>query len=98
MPLPDPVPGLVLRYGYLWFDQHRRGQEEGSKDRPCVVVLAVQQDDGDTVVMVVPITHSPPRSPAKRSKSRKVRDKARTRRRAMLDRRYGSQPIPVAGP
>ncbi len=60
MPVPDPVPGLVLHYAYLWHDQHRRGLEEGSKYRPCVVVSAAVQED-DTVVTVVPMTHSPPR-------------------------------------
>ncbi len=61
MPLPDPFPGLVLHYSYLWHDQYQRGLEEGSKDRPCVVVLAVTREDGDTVVTVAPVTHTPPR-------------------------------------
>lgn len=61
MTLPDPFPGLVLHYSYLWHDEHRRGQEEGTKNRPCVVVLAVTDLDGDTVVTVAPITHTPPR-------------------------------------
>ncbi|RWI14116.1 MAG: hypothetical protein EOQ92_29550 [Mesorhizobium sp.] len=33
MALPTPVPGLVIRYSYLWLAEHRRGQEEGVKDR-----------------------------------------------------------------
>jgi hypothetical protein len=61
VPLPDPIPGLVLQYAYLWHDQHRKGLEESTKDRPCVVVLSVAQTDGGTVVTVAPITHSPPR-------------------------------------
>ncbi len=61
MPLPDPIPGLVLHYSYLWFDQHRLGMLEGTKDRPCVGVLAASQDQGNTIVTVVPITHTPPR-------------------------------------
>jgi hypothetical protein len=28
---PEPVPGLVIRYSYLWAEEHRRGQEEGVK-------------------------------------------------------------------
>ena len=60
MPLPAPFSGLVLHYSYLWHEQHQRGMEEGSKDRPCVVVLAVTNDDGETAVTVLPITHSPP--------------------------------------
>jgi hypothetical protein len=59
--LPAPFPGLVLHYSYLWHDQHRKGWEEGTKDRPCVVVLAVAREDGDTVVTVAPVTHTPPR-------------------------------------
>jgi hypothetical protein len=59
--LPDPFPGLVLHYSYLWHDQHRQGLEEGTKNRPCVVVLAVACEDGDTVVTVAPVTHAPPR-------------------------------------
>jgi hypothetical protein len=60
VPLPDPFPGLVLHYSYLWHDQHRRGLEDGTKDRPCVVVLAVTREDGDTMVTVAPLTHAPP--------------------------------------
>ena len=63
MPLPVPFPGLVLHYSYLWHDEHRRGHEEGTKNRPCVVVLAVTSEDGITVVTVAPVTHTPPRTP-----------------------------------
>lgn len=59
--LPEPVPGLVIRHAYLWRDEARRGREEGSKDRPCAVVLALQREGGGTTVVVAPITHSPPR-------------------------------------
>lgn len=56
-----PVPGQVIRYSYLWTDEHQRGREEGSKDRPCVIVLAVETlQDGHEVVMVLPVTHRPP--------------------------------------
>ncbi|HLJ97971.1 MAG TPA: type II toxin-antitoxin system PemK/MazF family toxin [Gemmataceae bacterium] len=61
MPLPDPYPGLVICYAHLWYDQHRLAQEEGSKDRPCVVVLSVTSEDGDTAVTVAPITRTPPK-------------------------------------
>jgi hypothetical protein len=60
MPLPTPVPGLVVRYSYLWRRDYERGQEEGVKDRPCAVVLVVKNDEGDKVVTVLPITHTPP--------------------------------------
>jgi PemK-like, MazF-like toxin of type II toxin-antitoxin system len=64
VPLPEPIPGLVLHFSYLWRDQHRTGLEEGTKDRPCVVVLARIQTDADTIVVVAPITHTPPRMSA----------------------------------
>lgn len=53
---PDPVPGLVIRYSYLWQSEHELGREEGVKDRPCAVVLALP----DKKVIVLPITHSLP--------------------------------------
>lgn len=43
MPLPEPKPGRVIGYAYLWRDQAAKGREEGIKDRPCVIVLAVQE-------------------------------------------------------
>jgi hypothetical protein len=58
--LPTPVPGLVIRYAYLWRAEHLRGLEEGLKDRPCAVVLVVEDEDGRPTVTVVPVTHSPP--------------------------------------
>lgn len=61
MALPDPEPGLVIRYSYLWHDEARRGQEEGTKDRPCAIVLAVKKAEGAPQVMVAPITHTKPR-------------------------------------
>ena len=60
MPFPDPVPGLVIRYSYLWSSEQARGQEEGVKDRPCAVILVTEDDAGEQVVTVLPITHSPP--------------------------------------
>lgn len=62
MPLPDPVPGLVISYAYLWRDQQDQGRDEGVKDRPCVVVLAVRQEEDERVITVAPITHAPPRN------------------------------------
>ena len=60
MSLPEPVPGLVISYAYLWRDEALRGQEEGRKDRPCVIILAVEEANGRTVVTVAPVTHAPP--------------------------------------
>jgi hypothetical protein len=61
--LPTPVPGLVIRYSYLWLAEHRRGQEEGVKDRPCAVVLTTTTEEGRLSVVVVPTTHAPPDDP-----------------------------------
>jgi len=61
---PTPEPGLVIRYSYLWYAEHREGREEGVKDRPCAVVLTTQNSDGDTVVTVLHVTHALPTQPA----------------------------------
>ena len=60
MALPKPVQGLVIRYSYLWRSEHLRGQEGGVKNRPCAVILVTRQENGDEIVTVLPITHSPP--------------------------------------
>jgi hypothetical protein len=61
MALPEPEPGLVISYAYLWHHEHQSGQDEGRKDRPCVIVLSAERaDDGATVVTVAPITHRAP--------------------------------------
>jgi hypothetical protein len=61
--LPDPAPGLVISYSYLWHDQRRRGTEEGSKARPCAIVVAMTDEEGDIKTYVAPITHSRPDDP-----------------------------------
>ena len=60
MPLPIPEAGLVISYGYLWRSEYEQGRESGTKDRPCAIVLTARDQDGDIVVTVVPVTHSPP--------------------------------------
>lgn len=57
------MPGLVIRYAYLWRSEHLRGQEEGMKDRPCSVVLVTTDNESDQIVTVLPITHTPPSNP-----------------------------------
>ena len=64
MAFPAAVPGLVIRYSYLWQTDYLRGQEEGVKDRPCAVILVTRNDEGEEMVTVLPITHSPPDNPA----------------------------------
>ena len=64
MTLPAPVPGLVIRYSYLWLREHEQGREEGVKDRPCAIIFAVVDEDGKTRVTVLPVTHSAPQNPS----------------------------------
>jgi hypothetical protein len=57
-----PFPGLIVRYAFLWSDEARAGRSKARKDRPCVVVLAIQHESEQHVrVRVVPITHAPHR-------------------------------------
>ncbi|MEK7661327.1 MAG: type II toxin-antitoxin system PemK/MazF family toxin [Pseudomonadota bacterium] len=58
MPLPNPEPGLVISYSYLWRNQQEKGNAEGRKNRPCVIILAVENKAGETKVTVAPITSS----------------------------------------
>jgi hypothetical protein len=60
---PEPVPGLVIRYSYLWMEEHKRGQEEGVKERPCAVILVTANEDGERIVTVLPVTHTPQADP-----------------------------------
>jgi mRNA-degrading endonuclease toxin of MazEF toxin-antitoxin module len=55
--LPEPEPGLVIHYEYLWRWEAAESRETGAKARPAVIVL-VAGDGPD--VMVVPITTQPP--------------------------------------
>jgi hypothetical protein len=50
----------------LWSREHKRGQEEGVKDRPWAVILVTADKDGDRVVTVPQISHTPRRSGARR--------------------------------
>ncbi len=80
---PQPIPGLVIRYSYLWKREADAGQIEGQKHRPCAIVVAVVQEDGEWVVTVAPITRKRPRNP-----DQAVALSAATRRRLGL----GNQP------
>lgn len=61
MALPEPELGLVISYAYLWHREHLAGRYQGQKDRPCVIVLAVDQGAKGKRVTVVPVTHSEPK-------------------------------------
>ena len=61
MPLPQPQLGLVISYSYLWRRELERGQSEGLKERPCAIVLTVQDSpESGKIVTVAPITHTRP--------------------------------------
>jgi hypothetical protein len=65
MAIATPEPGLIISYAYVWDHEAQSGQEEGRKDRPCVITLAVErQQDGETLVTVLPVTHRPPKDAA----------------------------------
>ena len=64
MASPLPVAGDIVRYSYLWRSEADRGRTEGSKDRPCAVVLAVLRANGLTRIVIAPVTHSAPTDPA----------------------------------
>ncbi len=64
MPLLTPEAGLVISYGYLWHHEHLGARDEGHKDRPAVIVLAVHRAGaGAFMVTVLPVTHTPPETP-----------------------------------
>jgi hypothetical protein len=57
--LPEPKPGLVVRYDYLWSREAAAGQEQG-KDRPACLVAATDSVVSPRYVVILPIAHSPP--------------------------------------
>ncbi|TPQ42383.1 hypothetical protein C2U70_01615 [Bradyrhizobium guangdongense] len=59
MALPDPKPGLVVRYDYLWSREAAAGRDQG-KDRPTCLVAASDSLTTPRYVVLLPITHSPP--------------------------------------
>jgi hypothetical protein len=59
MALPEPRPGLVFRYDYLWSRESRSGLDHG-KERPACLVAASDSAAKPRYVVIVPITHSPP--------------------------------------
>lgn len=62
MAIANPEPGLVVSYAYVWRREYEAGQEEGRKNRPCVIVLSVEKRNSGTRVTVAPITHTPPQA------------------------------------
>lgn len=59
MTIPEPKPGLVVRYDYLWTRESAQGREQG-KDRPACLVAASDSAVRPRYVVLLPITHTPP--------------------------------------
>ena len=59
MALPDPKPGLVVRYDYLWTHEAAVGRDQG-KTRPACLVAATDPAVRPRYVVLLPITHTPP--------------------------------------
>ena len=100
MTFPQPIAGMVIRYAYLWRSEHEQGIEEGAKDRPCAVLLAVTDEAGDRKVIVLPIAHTPPRDPALAMSRFRHRPNAAFGldvQRTVMDYHHGSQPLYLAG-
>ena len=58
-----PETGHVIKYSYLWWNEHRKGKIERLKDRPCSVLLSKKDEQGKTTLYVLPITHTSPIKP-----------------------------------
>ena len=63
MALPQPDPGLVIRYDYLWVEEAAAGRDQG-KDRPACLVATSDLSVQPRFVVILPITHSAPTAPA----------------------------------
>ncbi len=59
MPLPDPKPGLVVRYDYLWTHEAAAGRDQG-KTGPACLIAATDPAVRPRYVVLLPITHTPP--------------------------------------
>jgi hypothetical protein len=59
MLIPKPEEGLVIGYGFLWNHERSAGIESG-KDRPCLAISIVPQENSERNVILLPITHSEP--------------------------------------
>lgn len=60
MPLPEPKPGVVIRYDYVWTHEAAAGREQG-KERPACLVAAMDSGTSPRFVVILPITHTRPR-------------------------------------
>jgi hypothetical protein len=59
MALPEPRPGLVVGYDFLFREQADAGLETPGKPHPAAIILVVRQEV-QTRVSLVAISHAPP--------------------------------------
>jgi hypothetical protein len=57
--LPEPKPGLIVRYNYMWTSEATAGRQQG-KDRPACLVAATDAVATPRFVVLLPITHTIP--------------------------------------
>lgn len=55
-----PALGDVWSYPFLWSRESARGETEGRKHRPCALALLLRAAEGETEILLVPITSQPP--------------------------------------
>ena len=59
MSLPEPKPGLVFRYDYVWDREAQEGKDT-SKNRPVCLAVATDSPIDPRLIVILPITHSKP--------------------------------------
>jgi hypothetical protein len=59
VPLPEPWPGLVIRYDYLWTREAAAGREQG-KERPACLVAAADSLASPVLSSFSRLPHSSP--------------------------------------
>jgi hypothetical protein len=59
MALPEPRPGLVVGYDFLFREQAAAGMDTSGKPHPAAIILVVRQEV-QTRVSLVAISHAPP--------------------------------------
>jgi hypothetical protein len=57
MVIPEPFPGVVVRYVYLWSREPAASRIQG-KERPACLVVASDSTTKPRFVVLLPITHS----------------------------------------
>jgi len=57
--LPEPRPGLVIRYDYLWTHEAAAGRDQG-KERPACLIAAMDSSASPRFVVILAIAHTRP--------------------------------------